>query len=145
MQHDTSEERRSSCIYTCDVSVEHVSLVNQRAAPFVGVQDVHQFVPLLHVIVCAIAWAFGNLELSQVQSSLSVNDRVVFAALDDALQVTLCQEAQGRLCWGTLRVTHKGLLGAQGAKCINAFMINLSGSKGSMQAELLTYAEARNT
>ena len=60
-------------VSTCDMSVEHVSPIDKRAALVVPVQHVHQLVPLFSLQVGAIGWSCGNLELDQIQGSASIN------------------------------------------------------------------------
>ncbi len=56
------------------MSVEHVGPVYKGAAPVMGMQHIHQPVPLLLMLADSpVRGALGNLELDQVQCSSGIH------------------------------------------------------------------------
>lgn len=48
--------------------------VDQAAAALMGMQHIHQLVPMLLTVEAAKGWALGQLELHQVHGGPSIND-----------------------------------------------------------------------
>ena len=70
----TQNQQLEDSVLTGNMSVEHVSPVYEGAASVMGMQHVHQPVPLLLMLADGpVGRALGNLELDQVQSSSGIH------------------------------------------------------------------------